>query len=246
MHRLAITTLVGCALFPFGAGAVTLTDNLQLELKPQVVSDYRSRGLSMTLGDPAAQLEATLIHSSGAYAGVWTSNVDFGVNLKTRLEQDYYAGFFIPFNDDVSLDVGYLKYTYAKEAQLNMSEVYAILKAYGFKFGSYYSNDLKNFVGKDQDTLYTYLGYSHEIVDQVGLEVRYGRFDFKDDVFLSNSGKARGDYREWEAKLTRSAFGINWGLSYVDTDLSKSECASYYGYTDVCTATVVVSASKTF
>lgn len=246
MHRLVITPLVGCALFPFSACAMMLTDNLQLELKPQVVSDYRSRGLSMTLGNPAAQLEATVIHSSGAYAGVWTSNVDFGMNLKTRLEQDFYAGFFIPLNDDVSLDVGYLKYTYANEAQLNMSEVYVILKAYGFKFGSNYSSDLKTFVGKDQETLYSYLGYSHDIVDKVGLEVRYGRFDFKDDVFLSKSGKARGDYREWEAKLTRSAFGVNWGLSYIDTDLSKSECASYYASTDVCAATVVVSASKTF
>lgn len=184
MHRLAFTTLVGCALLPAAAGAVSLTDDLQLQLKPQVVSDYRSRGLSMTVGDPAVQLDATLIHSSGAYAGVWTSNVDFGLNLKTRLEQDFYAGFFSQFNDDVSLDMGYLKYTYAKEAQFNMSEVYAILKAYGFKLGSFYSGDLKNYVGKDQDTLYTYLGYSHEIVDQTGLEVRYGRYDFKDDVFL--------------------------------------------------------------
>lgn len=246
MHRLALTTLVGCTFLPVAAGAVPLTDDLQLQLKPQVVSDYRSRGLSMTLGDPAAQLDATLIHSSGAYAGVWSTNVDFGMNLKTRLEQDFYAGFFAQLNDNVSLDVGYLKYTYAREAQFNMSEVYAILNAYGFKAGGHYSSDLKNYVGKDQDTLYSYLGYSHELVDQAGLEVRYGRFDFKDAVFFSNSGKARGDYHEWEAKLTRSAFSIDWGLSYIDTDLSRSECASYYGYTDVCTATVVVSASKTF
>jgi uncharacterized protein (TIGR02001 family) len=246
MHRLAIATLVGCTLLPLAAQAITLTDDLQLLLKPQVVSDYRSRGLSMTLGDPAAQLEATLLHSSGAYFGVWTSNVDFGLDLKTRLEQDFYAGFYKQLNDDVSLDVGYLKYTYAKEAQFNQSEVYAILKAYGFKLASYYSNDLKNFVGDDQDTLYTYIGYSHELAAEVGLDVRYGRFDFKDDVFVSGSGSTRGDYHEWEAKLTRSTLGVDWGLAYVDTDLSKSECASYYGYTDVCTATVVVSASKTF
>ncbi len=68
----------------------------------------------------------------------------------------------------------------------------------------------------------------------------------QDDVFVSTSGRVRSNYDEWEAKLTRSAFGVDWGLSYVATDLSKSECASYYGYTDVCSATVVVSASKTF
>lgn len=200
----------------------------------------------MSLGDPAAQLQATLIHSSGAYAGLWTSNVDFGMGLKTRWEQDFYAGYFAQFNENISLDVGYLKYTYIKEGQFNQTETYAIIKAYGFSFGNYYSDDLKSYIGKDQDTLYSYLSYSREIVDQVGLEVRYGRFDFKDDVFFSNSGKARSDYHEWEAKLTRNAFGVDWGLSYIDTDLSESECASYYGYTDICTATVVVSVGRTF
>ncbi|MBV6823397.1 TorF family putative porin [Pseudomonas sp. PD9R] len=246
MHRHALTLFLGCTFLPMAAHAITLTDDLQLMLKPAVVSDYRSRGLSMTLGDPAAQLDATLIHSSGAYVGVWTSNVDFGMDLKARLEQDFYAGFFKQLTDDVSLDLGYLKYTYAKEAQFNQSEVYAIVKAYGFKVGSYYSNDLQNFVGKDQDTLYTYLGYSYALPTDTGLEVRYGRFDFKDDVFVDGSGNTRGDYHEWEARLTHSALGVDWALSYVDTDLSRQECTSYYGYGDICTATVVVSASKTF
>lgn len=78
MYRVAIATLVGCTVLPFAAGAVPLTDDLQLMLKPQVVSDYRSRGLSMTQGDSAAQLEATLLHRSGAYAGVWTSTSTLG------------------------------------------------------------------------------------------------------------------------------------------------------------------------
>ncbi|MNQ97144.1 putative bacterial protein [compost metagenome] len=246
MPRLALATFVGCSLLPLAAHAVSLTDNLQLMLKPQLVSDYRSRGLSLTLGDPAAQLEAVLMHSSGAYLGVWTSNVDFGLNLKTRLEQDYYAGYFSQLSDDISLDVGYLKYTYAKEGQLNQSEVYAVLKAYGFEFASYYSNDLKSYIGDDQDTLYTYLGYSQALPGEVGLKLRYGRFDFKDDVFIAGNGSTRGDYHEWEARLTRNVVGLDWGVAYIDTDLSQNQCMSYYGYTDVCTATVVVSASKTF
>lgn len=246
MTRFTIATLTFFSLFPIVANAVALTDDLQLELKPQVVSDYRSRGISMSLGDPAAQLEATLLHSSGAYAGLWTSNVDFGLDLKARWEQDFFAGYFAQLNENVSLNAGYLKYTYVKEAQFNQSEVFAILQAYGFSVGAYYSNDLKTYIGKDQDTFYSYLGYSYKISDQMGVSVRYGVFDAKDDLFFSSSGKARSNYHEWEAKVTRSALGIDWGLSYVDTNLSKSECSSYYGYTDVCAATMVVSASKTF
>jgi hypothetical protein len=40
--------------------------------------------------------------------------------------------------------------------------------------------------------------------------------------------------------------GGAWGLAYVDTNLSESECASYYGFTDVCRATWVASVSRSF
>jgi hypothetical protein len=36
------------------------------------------------------------------------------------------------------------------------------------------------------------------------------------------------------------------GLSYIDTDLSKNQCTSNYGFDDVCSATVVASVSKSF
>jgi len=35
-------------------------------------------------------------------------------------------------------------------------------------------------------------------------------------------------------------------LSFIDTSLSKAECQSYTGYDDVCGATLLASASKTF
>jgi uncharacterized protein (TIGR02001 family) len=56
-----------------------------------------------------AQLDATLLYSSGACAGKWTSNVNYGMNLKARIEHGFYAGFYGELDDDVSLDVGYFK-----------------------------------------------------------------------------------------------------------------------------------------
>ena len=53
-------------------------------------------------------------------------------------------------------------------------------------------------------------------------------------------------YREWEARLTRDFLGLTWRLSYLDTDLSQAECASSYGFDDVCSATVVAAVSKHF
>ncbi|RJG13895.1 hypothetical protein D3879_11910 [Pseudomonas cavernicola] len=246
MNRLTLLCLAGLALTPLTSQALTLNDDFSLQIDLAALSDYRTRGISQTQGDPAAQAGATLLHSSGLYAGAWTSNVDFGLDLKTRQELDLYAGYYWQATDAVSLDLGYVKYSYPKESQFNQSEVYAILDAYGVQLAAYYSNDAPNLFGVDQDTLYTYLGYKTTLPAELGLELRYGRMDFKDPLFWTSSGESSESYYEWEAKLSRDLFGVTWGLSYVDTDISESECASFYGFTDVCTATVVASVSKSF
>lgn len=246
MNVRSALTLASLVLAPLTSQALTLNDNFSLDMTLGVVSDYRTRGISQTLGDPAVQAGATLVHSSGLYVGAWTSNVDFGGPYKTRQELEYYAGYYWQATEAISLDLGYLKYDYPKEGQFNLSEVYAILDVYGVKLGANYSNDTPNFFGEDQDTLYTYLSYKIELPAEIGLDLRVGRNDVKDPAFWSANGESRDAYSEWEAKLTRDFVGVTWGLSYIDTDLSKSECASWYGYGDLCTATVVASASKVF
>ncbi|MGF6487623.1 TorF family putative porin [Pseudomonas frederiksbergensis] len=246
MNVRSALTLASLVLAPLTSQALALNDNFSLDMTLCVVSDYRTRGISQTLGDPAVQAGATLVHSSGLYIGAWTSNVDFGGPYKTRQELEYYAGYYWQASEAISLDLGYLKYDYPKEGQFNMSEVYAILDVYGVKLGANYSNDTPNFFGEDQDTLYTYLSYKIELPAEIGLDLRAGRNDVKDPAFWSTNGESRDAYTEWEAKLTRDFVGVTWGLSYIDTDLSKSECASWYGYGDLCTATVVASASKAF
>ncbi|NWL76010.1 hypothetical protein DM872_03995 [Pseudomonas taiwanensis] len=239
-------TLLALTLAPLACQALQLNDDFSVQVDLAVLSDYRTRGISQTQNDPAAQAGATLIHSSGLYAGAWTSNVDYGFGLKTRQEVDYYAGWYWQATDEVNLDLGYIKYSYPKESQFNQSEVYAILGAHGFKLAAYYSNDASTVFGEDQDALYSYVGYETRLPLEVGLELRYGRMDFKDPMFWSTNGDSTDSYHEWEAKLTRDFLGVTWGLSYVDTDLSEAECASNYGFTDVCTATWVASVSKSF
>ena len=246
MNARTIFTVAGLLLAPLTSQALTLSDDFSLELTLDAVSDYRSRGVSQTLGDPALQAGATLIHGSGLSLGAWTSNVDYGFDYKTRQEVDYYAGWYWQATDAISLDLGYLKYSYPKEGQFNMSEVYAILDLYGVKLGANYSSDTPNAFGEDQDTLYSYLGYSFTLPADVGVELRVGYNDVKDPAFWATNGDNRDAYYEWEVKLTRAFFGVTWGLSYIDTDLKKSECMSWYGYDDLCSATLVASASKTF
>ncbi|WJN58207.1 TorF family putative porin [Pseudomonas sp. SO81] len=237
-----LSLALAAALLAPAVQAIELTRDLGLELNAGIYSDYRTRGISQTQNDPALQGSATLLHGSGLYAGVWGSNVDFGHGSSTRQEQDYYAGYYWQIDDDIALDLSYIEYVYPRQSEFNYGEYQVELSAYGAFLGGKYSNDMAG----DQSYLYSYLGYRATLPWELGLELRYGQADYKDPVFLSASGDDRDSYQEWESKLSRSLLGLDWSLSYVDTDLSEAECAGYYGFEDVCSATVVAGVSKTF
>lgn len=245
MKALPLLALTSLSLLPLSSHAIPLNDDFAVLVDLTLASDYRTRGISQTQNDPAVQAGLTLAHSSGLYLGAWSSNVDFGGGLKTRQEVDYYAGWLWQATEAVSLDLGYIKYAYPKESQFNQSEVYSILSAYGVKLAAYYSSDAPGIDSK-QSSLYSYIGYETELPLDSGLKLRYGNMDFKDPHMYSASGHSEESYREWEVKLTHSLAGMVLGLSYIDTDLSQSQCLSSWGFEDVCTATVVASVSKSF
>ena len=245
MKAMPLLALTSLSLLPLSSHAIPLNDDFAVLVDLTLASDYRTRGISQTQNDPAVQAGLTLAHSSGLYLGAWSSNVDFGGGLKTRQEIDYYAGWLWQATEAVSLDLGYIKYAYPKESQFNQSEVYSILSAYGVKLAAYYSSDAPGIDSK-QSSLYSYIGYETELPLDSGLKLRYGNMDFKDPHLYSNSGEAEDSYREWEVRLTHELAGVTLGLSYVDTNLSKSQCASNWGFDDVCSATVVASVSRSF
>lgn len=235
--------MAGMLLAPWSASqAITLNDDFSLDLNIGAYSNYHSRGMSQTQNDPAIQGSATLAHSSGLYAGVWSSNVDFGFGSKTRQEIDYYLGYYWQATDDIALDVTYYEYEYPKEGGLNYSESFAKLSAYGGYVGGYYSDDL----GGDQSYLYSFVGYETSLPMDIGLDLRYGRVDFKDDSFFDDNGSARDSFNEWQISLSKTLVSLDWSLAYVDSDLSDEECASYNGFDDVCGADLVLGVSKTF
>ena len=245
MKAFTLFALGSLSLLPLSSQAIVLNDDFSVLVDLTLASDYRTRGISQTQNDPAVQAGATLAHSTGLYLGAWTSNVDFGGGLKTRQEVDYYGGWLWEATDDVNLDIGYLKYTYPKESRFNQSEVYGILSVYGVKLGVYYSDDAPG-IESEQNSLYSYVGYETQLPYDTGLKLRYGNMDFKDPYLYSSSGHAEDSYREWEVKLTHELVGVMLGVAYIDTDLSKSQCTSNWGYDDVCSATVVASVSKSF
>lgn len=248
MRAVTLIALASLALAPLSSSqALELSEHFSLEIKPEVVSDYRASGISQTLGDPAAQLNLMLSHVSGLYAGAWTSNVDFGHDWSnddrygTRREVDYYAGYYWQLTDAISLDVLYNKYTYPGESQFNSSDIAVTLDMYGVFIGGEHT------VGTEEDSFSSYIGYHTQLPLEIGFEVRFENVDYKDDLFFNRDfSQANQDYNSLEIGLSRDLVGVTWGLSYLDTDLSDAECESFTGYDDLCSSTLVVSASKVF
>jgi uncharacterized protein (TIGR02001 family) len=258
MKTLPLLALAGFALAPFSSHAIELSEQFSLAITPLIATDYRASGISQTSGDPAAQLGITLSHVSGVYAGLWTSNVDFGPEDDARQELEYYAGYYWQISDDISLDTWYTQYEFAGASQYNQSDVQSTLDLYGILLGGKYASNVKgpdyededgnwHTGAQDEDVASAFIGYRTVLPAEIGFEARYEHVDYKDEVFWnSDFSSSRDNYRNWEIKLNRDLLGVTWGLSYIDTDLSKAECTSFMGFDDVCSATLVASASKTF
>lgn len=80
-----------------------------------VASSYVFRGLNQSDFKPAVQGGLDVAHSSGLYAGVWASNInwlkDFGLS-SGKVETDIYFGFKNTVGD-FTYDLGFLRYEYS-------------------------------------------------------------------------------------------------------------------------------------
>lgn len=82
------------------------------------VSDYRFRGISQTMREPAVQGNFDYSHTSGIYLGTFGSNVDGTTHFynNTSMEWDFYGGFknklFPSRFPDLEYNVGVIYYYY--------------------------------------------------------------------------------------------------------------------------------------
>ena len=80
-------------LVPAAASAATTIDNTEITSTVGFVSEYVFRGITQSDENPALQGSVDFNHSSGAYAGIWGSTVDFNDSDEASLETDLYAGY---------------------------------------------------------------------------------------------------------------------------------------------------------
>ncbi|RKZ78597.1 MAG: hypothetical protein DRQ35_05700, partial [Gammaproteobacteria bacterium] len=110
MQKIYTSAALSCCLLSMLHSA-----QADVSLTVTAVTDYTLNGISQTQGDPALQASLDWAGTdglSGVYAGVWTSNVDFGRYDKINREIDVYFGKYWQLNEKIGLDTGIAYYTY--------------------------------------------------------------------------------------------------------------------------------------
>lgn len=214
------------AATPF-LGSNAMAEDLPIEGNFSVVSDYAFRGVSQSNQRPAIQGGFDYAHDSGLYIGTWASSISDG---SAGLETNLYGGYTFeagPFG----FDVGVLRYYYPGEdwSAGNTTEVYAGIS---WEFLSFtYSHATTDLFGADDSkgSGYYDLSASYEIMDGLTLDAHYGYSRIK--------GAGNDNYKDWSLGATKSYGGFDFGLHYVDTDISNNNQAD---------ARVVLSIGKVF
>ena len=206
-----------------------------------LTSDYKFRGISQSDSAPSVQGGFDVAFDNGAYIGTWGAAVDFDCAIDTcgglngGIELDYYAGFASDISDSVSFDVGYIYYDYPQDEGLlgDYGEIYGSLSFGDFGIGMNYSDEYWGETGK---FTYTYATYSMALSESVALDLLVGSGDYDEAGYLDGAT----EHMNWSVALSTSAAGLDFAITYEDTDLDKEDA---YGY-DWADAALILSIGK--
>ena len=232
MKKTSIALAIGS--LTIGAMAMSLaTTAVAAEVSGNIAlgTDYKFRGISQSDGE-AISGGFDVAFDNGFYVGTWGSSIEDWGN---GLELDYYAGYGGAFNEAVSFDVGLLAYTYPNEdsGDLDYNEIYGSIGVADFTFGFAYSDDY--FAGTGVFT-YLYVDYSYALSESYSLDLHLADNSIDDEEAFGTP-----DYLDYSIGVSTSFEGLDLSLSYIDTDLSESDC---FGGDDLCKGSVVLTLSK--
>jgi len=195
-------------------------------------SEYIWRGVSQTDGDPAISGSLDYGHSSGFYAGVWGSNVDYGDDASA--EFDAYLGFASEFGESgIGYDVGFLRYMFPGE-DYNFNEVYGSLSYSIFSAGVAYSSDT---LGSGEDGYYWSLDAAYDLPIGVNLYGGVGYYDADENTFTTDVDS----YAHYWVGVSKDVAGFTLDLSYQDADSDAEDWAG-----ELAEETFLFSVSKAF
>lgn len=224
-----------------------------------LTSDYRFRGISQSKNDPA--LQAALMYEVplsfvtfapvSIYGGFWGSSINFSPDVDESVEVDILAGAkFKFFNEKMTLDLGWIGYRYPgamRAAHLPYDEFGgSITWDFGFLSLATQLRYSPNFFAHSGDAWYKQAMLTVpldfiKVHDKVSFKAFGG---IGHQSIQRNARFANPDYWEWQLGLVATVYGVDLGVTYVDTDISKGRCNG--GGFNYCAGRVIFSIGKSF
>ncbi len=249
--HLAAAAIVAIMLVsPAAAQTAEDTPALTVSGSAAVVSDYRFRGVSQSDKEIAVQAGITLTHESGLYLATWGSNLaGWGTFGGANLELDLIGGYKTKFSDTGTFDVGVTVYTYpggfdkttvvepyakltgtAGPATLTAAVAYAPKQqSLGRVFftGAAAALGTPNDLGDKGDNLYLWGDGAFALAGTpLTAKAHIGYSDGNRGLGPNATSLApTGKYVDWALGLDATFKNVTLNLSYIDTDISKSESA---------------------
>lgn len=261
MKRLiAVAAIAGAGAIPgpVSAQAATEASAHSLSANVALVTEYRYRGIGQTNGDPAVQAGLDYEHSSGVYAGTWWTNVswlaDADPDVSSSLETDVYAGYRGSFGE-FGYDVGVLRYLYPGSFPSGFTSPHTteLYVAGSWRmFTLKYSHAVTNLFGFDdsEGAGYLELNGDFELGSGFGLLAHVGHQRIPAGRVGGVEIRSRDDcsYTDWALGVTKEFVGLDWKLSWIDTNAEggTGECYRNARDRDVGKSVLVLSVGKTF
>jgi uncharacterized protein (TIGR02001 family) len=131
-----------------------------------LVSDYRVRGVTLSAGRPAAQLDLGYDDASGLYAGAFASSVQFYEHSQHQAQLTGYSGFAQRLPHGWSADGGAAYTTFSGGEGYNYLELHAGITRKDVSARLYFS---PNYFGQNVQTLYAELNGSYPLAERFRL-----------------------------------------------------------------------------
>ncbi|AKO11447.1 TorF family putative porin [Xanthomonas oryzae] len=209
-----MSTLACCLLLSLSAAPLAQAQEEEAPVSPftgtfAVTSDYVSRGVSQTNGDPAFQAGLTYKHPSGFYVAAWTSNVDPGEG-DPDWEVDTTVGYGVELGKQWDLDVAVTRYNYPGAGETNYNELVTkttFLKTYSLTVG--YTNDL---YGTKTDGYYYALDANWPLPHKFSIGAHVGH-----TRYTSALKQVDHDYNDYAITVGKSFGPLALNIGYYDT-----------------------------
>ncbi len=247
-YRAALSCALFVATLPMAQAEIPVEFSGEVAL----TTDYVFRGISFSDENFAIQGEFDATHSSGAYIGVWASNIS-GLPEGGSVELDVYAGYAGKINN-FGYDVFVTRFIFPGTGEDDTTgknhhyfdfHEYTLALSYslpvGTEFGVRYDY-APNWYGNSTGFANNYLlNVSHPLPNGFSVGASLGRQDFSQDL-TNHPDVGYNDYTYYGAQVAYTYKDFTLALDFIDTNARDANGSSVDGTEE----RVVFTLTKTF